>query len=312
MAQRLLAAMAFSLCSILAQAAAATGYPLLVATKGGATAYFLPTVHQSNAAMAARLAETLRCLPEIGVIATEVDFEEAKRAFVLNYSKAENATLKQQFPADLVAPLDDLSVKVMPTAFPIKGASGANSAGIHPAHYLYYLRGRVMYHITRSRGVNLGGPAFEALLHDHARSRQLREEGLEGVRANPAAFFALTPEDVRAEANYLLRMEKDRRQADAAFTAYTGFYSLFEEGDWRKADIQALNDAMRATQSPSHVASVVVKRTQDMMDRFDALPKTAPVLVAIGMGHFGKRDGVEAELAARGYTLSERSAGCVR
>jgi uncharacterized protein YbaP (TraB family) len=68
---------------------------------------------------------------------------------------------------------------------------------------------------------------------------------------------------------------------------------------------------MRAGQSDGYVVSVVIKRTQDMMARFEALPRRdKPVLLAVGMGHFGKVDGIEAWLSARGYTLRYSSGTC--
>jgi uncharacterized protein YbaP (TraB family) len=308
---RLLFALALLFCVAPLRCADARPFQLLLATKGTDAAYFLPTIHQSTDAMRQRLAETLRCLPEIDAVVTEANLDDIAKFKLVRYSINENRRLGHRFPAELLGRLDDLSDKALPRAFPRKSASAADRMGMHPSHFLAILKSRVDFHILREHGIHISGTSFESLLRAHARERKIDEQHLEAVDAAAAAHAAIAPVHINAQADYLLRLWDDRRMRQEVYRAHDDMYALFERGDWTAANVQTLNAAMRAGQSDGYVASVVIKRTQDMMARFEALPRRdKPVLVAVGMGHFGKVDGIEAWLSARGYTLRYSSGTC--
>ena len=312
--RRFVCALALFVCAAPLYAADAIPFNLLLATKGDKSAYFLPTIHQSNQAMQQRLAQTVRCMPEIDAIVFEVDIDEAMKKFnVTGYSVAENKKLGQRLPAGLLAPLDDLADKVLPPSAPRKGASAANRMGMHPAHFLAMLNGNVNNRILREHGINLAGSAFEAMLHGYAGAKKLEELHLEAVDTVAAAHVAIPPQQLSAQAAYLLRLADDKKMQDDVARVYADTYALFERGDWTQEDVQGLNAAMRATQPDAYVANAVLKRTRDMMASFEALPPRAkPVLVAVGLGHFGKTDGIEAVLAQGGYTLRRHAVSCRR
>lgn len=286
-------------------------YNFLVATKSGQTILFLPTIHQTNEVMRARLKATLRCLPEIGAVVTESNLEDDKKFNLLNFSISENKERRQLVAPAQLARLDDLSDKVMPRVYPRKFASTANRLGMHPAHFLSILKSRVDLYILMQHGWDLFGPPFESLLHAHAVENGLAEYYLEQADTAAAAHMAISPAQVAAHAAYLLALFDDRKMQSQVYIAADDMNEMFKTGDWTVASTQKLNAALRIGQSDAYVAAVVVQRTKDMLTRLESLPKQIkPSLVAIGMAHFGNVDGVEAVLLARGYKLRRTAGSC--
>lgn len=291
-------------------AALASPYNLLQAKRKGSTVLLLGTRHSSDELMQARMRETLDCLPELSAVATEIDFEQNKDFNLLNYGIEKNRTAGLKIPEPLVEPLDQIADRVLrPDQFPRKLASVANRLGIHPGYVLFVLRGKLFLVSNKTTGVF--GPALDLMLEQYAQRRQLPHWVVEEPTAAPDAYFAEPADQIEDEAKYVIRLYGDRSLQEATYAAEDDAAELFWHGDWTTLDWKQWHATQSRDKSPNYINKFTIERTAGMARYIDAFPpQPKPVLVGVGLNHFGGPGGLEDELRKRGFSVSRHVLHC--
>lgn len=135
--------------------------------------------------------------------------------------------------------------------------------------------------------------SFESVLATHARSKNMKIEGLETPEEQMAVFDEIP---YQTQAKELVEMVTDE---EAITKLYDKMIRLYKEEHFE----EIFNLSAQYFDDPGELELILTDRNEKWIPRFENLAKEDVTFFAVGAGHLGGEKGLIKLLQANGYTL---------